>query len=228
MEKNLPFVIYVHGGPWARDFWGFDNYVQYFANKGYGVLQPQFRGSTGFGSKHEEAGYGEWGRLIQDDITDGVKWLIAQGIADPKRICIVGASFGGYAAAQGLVKTPDLYRCGISINGVLDLEKLYSDMGRFYFKNLKRKLFNDDDNLRPNSPFHNIPAIKSPLLLVASDKDTVVSVEHSRRMNDKMKKQGKVVQYVELKDGEHWRTSEALEGQVFKAMDAFLSKHLGD
>lgn len=225
--KNLPFVIYVHGGPWARDYWGFDNYVQYFANKGYGVLQPQFRGSTGFGSKHEEAGYGQWGRLIQDDITDGVKWLIAEGVADPKRICIVGSSFGGYAAAQGLVKTPDLYKCGISVNGVLNLEKLYSDMGHLYFKNLVRKLFNDEDNLKPDSPFHNIASIKSPLLLVASEKDTVVPVDHSRTMNTKMSEQGKSVNYIELPGGEHWRTSETQELAIFKAMDVFLTQHLG-
>jgi len=107
-QKNLPTIIYPHGGPWSHDEWGFDARVQFFADRGYAVLQPQFRGSTGYGVAHEEAGYRQWGLAIQDDITDGVKWLIDEGIADPEKICIVGASFGGYAAALGLATTPEL------------------------------------------------------------------------------------------------------------------------
>ncbi|MEY4590928.1 MAG: hypothetical protein RL497_3004 [Pseudomonadota bacterium] len=225
-KKSIPFVIFVHGGPWAQDYWGFDNYVQFFANRGYGVLQPQFRGSTGHGTAHKDAGLRQWGRLIQDDINDGAKWLIKQGIADPKHICIVGGSFGGYAAATGLAKTPELYKCGISINGVMDLEKLYDDMARFAGKNLNRDLFNDPRNLKVDSPLHLAEQIKSPLLLLAATKDTVVPFEHSTKMFEKMKKLQKPVSFVELKNGEHWRTIDSNEIEIFKTMEAFLAKEL--
>ncbi|HEY6528473.1 MAG TPA: S9 family peptidase [Cellvibrionaceae bacterium] len=226
VQKNLPFVIFVHGGPWERDHWGFDNYVQFFANRGYGVLQPQFRGSTGHGSSHRDAGLRQWGRLIQDDISDGVKWIISQGLADPKRICIVGGSFGGYAAATGLAKTPELYKCGISVNGVMDLEKLYDDMARFIGKNLNRDLFNDANNLKVDSPFHLAEQIKAPLLLLAATKDTVVPFEHSMAMFKKLEKLKKPVTFVELKNGEHWRSVDQNEAETFKAMEAFLAKEL--
>lgn len=225
-EKNLPFIVFVHGGPWASDDWGFNNYVQYFANRGYGVLQPQFRGSTGYGIAHKEAGFGQWGRLIQDDITDGVKWVINQGLADPKKICIVGGSFGGYAAAVGLAKTPDLYKCGVSINGVMDLEKLYDDMAKFGGKNANRDLFNDNNNLKPDSPFHLAEQIKSPLLLLAATKDTVVPYAHSTSMHKKLQKLKKPVTFVELKDGEHWRTIDSHQLEIFKALESFLSQNL--
>lgn len=222
--KNLPFIIFVHGGPWEQDYWGFDNYVQFFANRGFGVLQPQFRGSTGQGTRHLEAGYRQWGRLIQDDITDGVKWLISQGIADPKRICIVGASFGGYAAATGLAKTPDLYKCGISINGVMNLESLYDDMAHFLGKNLNRDLFNDPNNLKIDSPYHLAEQIKAPLLLLASTQDTVVPMAHSADMYKRMEKLKKPVTLIELKDGEHWRTVDKNELETLKAIESFLAK----
>ena len=109
-----PLIVYPHGGPYARDYWRFENYVQFFANRGYAVLQPQFRGSRGFGTEHEEAGYKQWGLAMQDDITDGVHHLIEQGLVDKERICILGGSYGGYASAMGLIKTPDLYKCGVT------------------------------------------------------------------------------------------------------------------
>ncbi len=223
--KNLPFVIYVHGGPYARDDWGFDNYVQFFANRGYGVLQPEFRGSRGFGKEHEEAGYRQWGLLMQDDVTDGVKWLISQGIADPKRICIVGASYGGYAAATGLAKTPDLYKCGISINGVMDMDRWYSRLDAM--RHPYRAMLNDPSNFKANSPYYLAESIKAPLLIIASEKDTVVPVIHSQDMRDKMEKLKKPVTYVELKNGEHWRTIDANEIATFKAMETFLAAQLG-
>lgn len=225
-NKNLPFIILVHGGPWAHDEWGFNNFVQYFANRGYGVLQPQFRGSTGYGAAHTEAGHKQWGKLIQDDITDGVKWLISQGIADPKRICIVGGSFGGYAAAIGLAKTPDLYKCGVSINGVMDLEMLYADLDHFAFKNAMRDVFNDRNNLKPDSPIQLANQIKAPLLLIGATKDTVVPYAHTTKMHKKLTTEKKPVELIELKDGEHWQTDEKHQIKVFNAMESFLSKHL--
>jgi Dipeptidyl aminopeptidases/acylaminoacyl-peptidases len=225
-KPKLPLVVYPHGGPWARDFWGFDNYVQMFANEGYAVLQPQFRGSTGFGYDHEAAGYQQWGLGIQDDITDGVHWLIEQGIADPARICIVGASFGGYAAAMGLAQTPDLYKCGISINGVMDLKLHYDGLGYYLFAGSFRELLNPRKDIKDVSPYHLRKTIKAPLLLIAGEKDTVVDPKHSRNMYKQLKKQGNVVDYVELPKGEHWRTIESNEKIIMQNMQRFLRQYL--
>lgn len=225
-KPKLPLIVYPHGGPWARDYWGFDNYVQLFANEGYAVLQPQFRGSTGFGYDHEAAGYQQWGLGIQNDITDGVHWLIEQGIADPSRICIVGASFGGYAAALGLVQTPDLYKCGIAINGVMDMKMHYNGLGYYLFSGLNRQLLNPKRDIKDVSPYHQREKIKAPLLLIASEKDTVVDPKHSRNLYKKLKNQGVPVDYVELPNGEHWRTIESNELIALKAMQTFLRKHL--
>lgn len=224
--KNLPVVVYPHGGPWAHDEWGFDNYVQFFASRGYAVLQPQFRGSTGYGLEHEQAGYGQWGHAIQDDIEDGVNWLVEQGIADPDRICIVGSSFGGYAAAMGVAKTPELYRCAISINGVLDLEKLVASGRKLLFSTINRAIWNSSSDIKSASPFHLAMNIVSPVLLIGSELDTIVPVEHSKTMYKKLKKLDKPVEYIELAEGEHWRTNEANEIKVFAAMEQFLHKNL--
>ena len=225
-QKPFPLIVFPHGGPWSHDEWGFDSYVQFFANRGYAVFQPQFRGSTGYGVAHLEAGYGQWGAAIQDDITDGVKLLIEQGVVDPDNICIVGASFGGYAAAMGLVKTPELYRCAVSINGVFNLPSMYSDLRYLLFAQIKRKIWNDKKDLEPYSPYHNRYNISAPLLIIASKKDTVVPYKQSKNMYKKMKKLREDVEYIELKEGEHWRTYEPNEIAIFKALDIFLAKHL--
>lgn len=225
-RKNLPFIIYPHGGPWAHDSWGFDNYVQFFASRGYAVFQPQFRGSTSYGINHQEAGYGQWGYAIQDDITDGVNWLIEQGIADPDRICIVGASFGGYAAAMGAAKTPELYRCAISINGVLDFKAFLGSHRRLLFSSINRAVTKGDGNVERASPYHMAKHITAPMLLIASERDTVVPVDHSIDMYRKLKRLKKRVEYVELPNGEHWRSNEANEIKALSAMEQFLEQHL--
>lgn len=221
----LPLIVYPHGGPWAHDEWGFDSRVQFFANRGYAVFQPQFRGSTGYGLDHEEAGYGQWGDAIQDDITDGVLDLVNRGVVDKNRICIVGASFGGYAAAMGLVKTPELYRCAISINGVLDLQRHLSDLSKLLFTSLERSL-NSSEDAAAFSPYHNTQWIRVPMLLIAGKKDTVVPYQHSKRMYKRLKREGKEATYLEFKDGEHWRTNEANEIKAWQAIDEFLALHL--
>lgn len=199
-----PAVIMPHGGPWAHDEWGFDNYVQFLASRGYAVLQPQFRGSTGFGLEHHEAGFGEWGKGIQDDITDATVWAIEEGLVDKERICIVGASFGGYAAAMGVVKEPDLYACAVSINGVLDLKKYVGDADFYLFENVNKKVWNDYKETGPYSPYHRADEIKAPLLLIGSERDTVVPVKHhSRKMHKRLRKLKKPVEYLELPDDEH-------------------------
>lgn len=223
--EELPLIVYPHGGPWVNDEWGFDSRVQFLASRGYAVFQPQFRGSTGYGLDHEEAGYGEWGAAIQDDITDGVRDLIDRGIVDKNRICIIGSSFGGYAAAMGLVKTPELYRCGVSINGVLSLPKYQADSKNLLFAEISRT-FNSSENPAALSPHHNTEAIKAPLLLIAGKKDSVVPYQHSKRMYERLKKEGKDISYLEFKDGEHWRTNEANEIKMWQTINTFLTKHL--
>ena len=225
-EKNLPVIILPHGGPWAEDEWGFNNYVQFFASRGYAVLQPQFRGSTGHGLRHLEAGYGQWGMGIQNDITDGVHWLIKEKIADPKRICIIGSSFGGYAAVTGAAKTPDIYCCAVSINGVLDLKKYISDGQMMLFEGINRAVWNKYSDAEENSPYHLAENIKAPLLLIASEKDTVVPLEHSKKMYKRMLKLKKKVEYVELPGGEHWRTTNSNEQIKLKAIEKFLTKYM--
>ncbi len=224
--KELPTIIYPHGGPWSHDDWGFDPRVQFFADRGYAVLQPQFRGSTGYGKEHEEAGYEQWGLKIQDDITDGVKWMIDKGIADPDRICIVGASFGGYAAAMGLAKTPELYRCGISIAAVLDLKKLIDDQNDLLFSGINKAIINKKKDSRPVSPYHLADNIQAPLLLIHGDKDTIVPFEHSKKMHRALKKRKKNVELIKLEGAEHWSTTEVHELTKLGAIEAFLSKHL--
>jgi dipeptidyl aminopeptidase/acylaminoacyl peptidase len=227
-QGKPPLVVYPHGGPWARDYWGFDNYVQLLASRGYAVFQPQFRGSTGFGTEHLEAGYGQWGLAIQDDITDGVKWLIGEGKVDPDRICIYGASFGGYAAAMGAVKTPDLYQCAITVNGVLDLKKLVKSARYMPLGDANLAMWNDPDDVDEASPYHLYKQIKIPMLVIASDKDTVVPwVDHSKRFHKRLKKLDVESELVVLEDGEHWRTNEAHELQKMEAIIGFLDRHIG-
>ncbi len=223
-----PAVVMPHGGPWAHDEWGFDTYAQFLASRGYAVLQPQFRGSTGYGLEHEEAGYGEWGKGIQDDITDATLWAIKEGHIDEKRICILGESFGGYAAAMGVVKEPGLYVCAISINGVLDLQTLIRDADMHLLGNIEKALLNDYNEAAAYSPYHRAEEITASLLLIGSELDTVVPVaEHSRKMHEHLRKLKKPVEYLELPDDEHWRTNEPNEIVKLQAIEDFLDRHIG-
>lgn len=225
-KKQVPLIVYPHGGPWAHDEWGFDNYVQYFASKGYAVLQPQFRGSTGYGIEHEEAGYKQWGAAIQDDITDGVAYTLENYAIDKDKVCIVGASFGGYAVGMGLASTPDLYRCGISMNGVLDLPKYIRDGSSLLYESINKAIWNDKKDAKLYSPYHLADNITAPMLIITNKHDSVVPCMHSKSMYKRLKGKKKDVEYVEIKEGEHWRSNEASEIQSFQAMDAFLNKHL--
>lgn len=226
-KKNLPAVVLVHGGPNARHYADFDPMVQMLVSRGYAVLQPQFRGSIGFGDAHRMAGKKQWGKLMQDDVADGASWLVNEGIADKARICIVGGSYGGYAAAMGLSKDPDLYKCGVSINGVLDFPLLRREIRDLsLYKGLRREGLNDSEEAEQVSPVHQAGRIKAPLMLFHVKGDTVANVEHSRRMNDAMLAKDKSVEYIELKGGEHWRTNNKQEIEKFQAVDRFLKAHL--
>lgn len=229
--RPLPTVVMPHGGPEARDYAAFDPEVQMLANRGYAVLQMNFRGSAGYGAQFEAAGRREWGEAIQDDITDGTRWLIDSRIADPGRICIVGGSFGGYAALMGVVKEPGIYRCAASLNGVTDLPDLISLRRKFVGgrSSAARRLgdlWQDREKLDRNSPARRAGDIQVPVLLVHGTDDRVVPVAQSRKMADALKGARKAYQYVELEGEEHWLTHAGTRVMYFDQLDRFLAEQL--
>lgn len=229
--KNLPLVVLVHGGPWGRDHVGFNSEVQFLTGMGYAVLQPQFRGSTGFGEDHLKKSFGQWGLAMQDDVTDGVKQLVKEAIVDPKRVCIMGASYGGYATMQGLVKDPDLYRCGVNLLGVTNIFYISSsgDWGDRAAVFAKDIMIGDPgklkDQFNATSPSKNADKIKAPVFMVYGEKDYRVPLVHGEDMRDGLKKHGKVYEYMELEKEEHGIASEENRYKVFGAIEAFLRKH---
>ena len=230
-----PMVVLVHGGPALRDQWGWDAEVQMLAAQGYVVFQPQFRGSAGFGKAFERAGHGQWGLAMQDDITTGVEQMIAQGIADPQRICIYGASYGGYAAVWGLIKTPELYRCGVSFAGVSDIAYMLTDRSdrnsdkqvreiqRFKIGNLER----DKARFDQVSPLRHADRIRAPLLIAHGEYDKRVPPSHSRKLMKAMDESRKPYVWVELENEGHGLSSPYSRTQFYAALLAFLDKHIG-
>ena len=230
--ENLPTVIMPHGGPRSRDLWRYHYRAQFLASRGYAVFQPNFRGSSGYGAGFMNAGDKNWGLKMQDDVTDGVKMLIEKGIADPTRICIVGASYGGYAALMGAVKTPDLFACAVSISGVSNLPGLvtWEHETKVGGKIWTRSIGDPGEDrtvLRETSPYHQAKKIKIPILLIHSKDDTRVPVGHSRAMADRLKGMKKSVVFVEIESGGHTLEVEAARIAVLKALEKFLAKHIG-
>jgi len=232
-EKNLPLVVLPHGGPESHDTWEFDWLAQFLASRGYAVLQPQFRGSTGYGEAHRKAGEGQWGGLSQDDITDGARALIASGFADPKRVCIVGGSYGGYAALAGVAFTPDLYACAASVNGVTDLpqyigyvETTYGEESNLYVA-VRRTLGHaaDKRNLE-RSPARYAAGVKVPVLLLHGADDTVVPIVHSQIMNDALTRLNRPVKFVKLSGEDHWLSGSETRLRVLTELESFLAEHL--
>ena len=224
----MPFVVMPHGGPSARDTLGFDYIAQMLASRGYGVLQPNFRGSKGYGGAFEQAGFQQWGLAMQDDVTDGVKWLIDRKLADPGRICIVGWSYGGYAALMGAVKTPDLYRCAVSIAGVSDLRRRLdlASESRFADLNVPR-VDTDPAVIDANSPVLHADRIKIPILLVHGRKDFTVSVADSEAMEQALKAAGKPVQTLYFADDDHYLFRERDRIAFLQTLADFLGENLG-
>lgn len=228
--KALPLVVNVHGGPWTRDHWGFSSEVQFLAGLGYAVLQPQFRGSTGFGAAHFKKSFGQWGLAMQDDITDGVNSLVKQGLVDPKRICIMGTSYGGYATMMGLVKDPDLYRCGINLLGLTNLAYPLSDWNKYRaYEYSWKEMVGDPDKLRDQfiatSPSKQADKIKAPVFMAYGEKDHRVPPVHGEEMRDGLKRLGKVVEYMELEKEEHGFAKEENRYRVYGAIETFLKKY---
>ena len=231
--QNLPLVLNVHGGPWARDQWGFNPEVQFLANRGYAVLQVNFRGSTGFGRKFWEASFKQWGKTMQDDLTDGVNWLIEKGIADKNRIAIYGGSYGGYAVLAGLAFTPDIYTCGIDYVGVSNLFTFMKSIPSYwkpYLETLYAMVGNpevDKELMEAASPVFHVDKIKAPLFIAQGRMDPRVNVNESDQMVEALKKRGIDVPYM-VKDNEgHGFHNEENRFDFYEAMEQFLKKHLG-
>ncbi len=229
--SGLPVIVLPHGGPWARDWKRYDPEVQAFANRGFAVFQMNFRGSTGYGAAFEQRGYREWGQAIQDDITDGVQWLIDQGVADPDRIGIYGGSYGGYAAMIGLIRTPGLYRAGASYAGVMDIETLINDDKRFdwgvdWHKSMIGGGWGDRKRLREYSPVRRAGEIRAPVLLGHGADDQRVNVRHSRNMASALRKHKKRVEYLEFENEIHGFLLEANRIQFYEALLAFFETEL--
>ncbi len=230
--KNLPVVINPHGGPWVRDSWGFNPEVQFLANRGYAVFQMNYRGSTGYGKKFWEASFKQWGKKMQDDITDGVKFLIAEGIADEKRIAIYGGSYGGYATLAGLTFTPDLYACGIDYVGVSNLFTFLKTIPPYwkpYLEMMNEMIGNPEteiDLLHSASPVFYTDRIRVPLLVAQGANDPRVNINESNQIVDALRKKGVEVEYI-VKDNEgHGFHNEENRFEFYKAMEIFLEKHL--
>jgi len=230
---KLPLIVYPHGGPRSRDTYDFDFVAQFLATRGYVVLQPQFRGSWGFGDDFEAAGRGEWGGKMQADLLDGVAALAASNDIDPQRVCIVGASFGGYAALAGATLHPDAYRCAASIAGVSDLGQLLIDDARTHGREaaaideLKADLgATSSDRLAAQSPARHAAAVKAPILLIHGDKDTVVLPSQSQLMAERLKAAGKPHELVILEGENHYLTKTANRTRTLEALEQFLAKNL--
>jgi dipeptidyl aminopeptidase/acylaminoacyl peptidase len=231
--KNLPVVVHPHGGPWARDGWGFNPDVQFLANRGYAVLQMNYRGSTGYGRKFWEASFKQWGFKMQDDITDGVLWLVEQGIADPKRVCIYGASYGGYATLAGLTQTPDLYACGVDYVGVSNLFTFLKTIPPYWkpYLEMFQAMVGDPEKdkalLTAGSPALNADKIKVPLLIAQGARDPRVNKAESDQMVAALKARGIDVPYI-VKDNEgHGFRNEENQFAFYEAMETFLDKYIG-
>jgi len=225
--KHLPLVVMPHGGPIARDRWGYFFLTQFLTSRGYAVLQMNFRGSGGFGSDWFFAAHQDWGGLTYDDVTDATRWAIDQGIADPKRIALVGWSFGGYIALVGAQRDADLYRCAVSIAGIGDLAMLYDGGFRFLdSKIIQRQIGTDRDKLRRDSPREHVADIRMPVLLVHGDRDVNVPIEQSEAMDRSLNKAGKVHRFVRIAGADHSLTDEKARATMLHELEGFLAIHL--
>lgn len=232
--KNLPVIINPHGGPWARDEWGFNSQVQWMANRGYAVLQMNFRGSTGYGRAFWEKSFKQWGKTMQDDITDGVEWLKREGIADSTRIAIYGASYGGYATLAGITFTPDLYACAVDYVGVSNMFTFMNTIPP-YWEAWRKQMYEmvgdpktDSLLLREASPVFFVDRIKCPLFIAQGATDPRVNKAESDQVVEALKARGIEVQYM-VKDNEgHGFRNEENRFDFYGAMEAFLDAHIGE
>jgi dipeptidyl aminopeptidase/acylaminoacyl peptidase len=240
--RSLPMIVNPHGGPYGvQDTGSYDREAQFFASRGYAVLQVNFRGSGGYGTAFRTAGYREWGKKMQDDITDGVLWAIKEGIADKDRIGIYGASYGGYAAMMGLVRSPELFRCGITFAGVSDLDMLLNttairgSTSKVYIEIPKeaRRIWEDmlgdrkdEETLRAASPRYNVAAIRAPVMIAHGEDDFTVPFAHATALRDELLKAGKPVEFFGVREEGHGFRDPANRAQLFARIEKFLAQHL--
>lgn len=231
--KDLPAVLLVHGGPWTRDSWGFSSEVQFLANRGYAVLQVNYRGSTGYGRAFWEKSFKQWGRAMQDDLTDSAAWLVKEGIADPRRIAIYGGSYGGYAALAGLAFSPDVYAAGISFVGPSNLFTLLETVPPYWapMRKMQYEMIGDPEKekalLTAASPLFSADKIKSPLLIAQGANDPRVKKAESDQIVEALKKRGVDVPYIVKGNEGHGFGNEENRMYFYRAVERFLAKHIG-
>jgi dipeptidyl aminopeptidase/acylaminoacyl peptidase len=229
--KKLPMVLLVHGGPWARDGWGYDAQAQWLANRGYAVLQVNYRGSTGFGKAFVNAANLEWGRRMHDDLIDAVDWAITQRIADPARVGIYGASYGGYSAMMGAIREPTLYRCAVGLSGVYDLAKLFkwgdthrSDYGKAYLKWARGE---DPADLAARSPNKQADRVQIPVLLAHGLLDDRADIKHAHALESALKHNGKPVELIVFGRMGHSILLEDQKQEFYARLLQFLDANIG-
>ena len=231
--RGQPAVLNVHGGPWARDTWGYDPEAQWLANRGYACLQVNYRGSTGYGKDHINAADREWGGRMQDDLSDAVAWLVERGTADPARIAIYGGSYGGYAVLSGLTRTPDLFACGVDIVGPSNLLTWMDTIPPYWkpFEAILRRRVGDPATeeafLKERSPLFHVDRIKVPLLIAQGKNDPRVKREESLQIRDALQRAGKRVEFVEFADEGHGFARPENRIRFYAMAEKFLAEHLG-
>lgn len=232
-SSKPPLVVFPHGGPQSRDTQYFDPFVQFFASRGYAVLQVNFRGSQGFNRSYKVAGYREWGGKMQDDVYDAIDWLEGLAMVDASRTCMVGASYGGYVALTAAYQRPEKYKCIVAVAGVSDIYSMVNE-NRLYdsSKLAYRKLVGDPtDNeqrkmLIRNSPVNHVESMQAPILLIHGDHDTQVRVSQSRKFYNLARKANLDIEYIEIPNGTHYLDNQDNRIMVFEALDKFLKTHL--
>ncbi len=233
--KNLPIVVFPHGGPWARDSWGYNSFAQFFANRGYAVLEPNFRGSTGYGKKFINAGNNQWGEKMQDDITWGVKYLISQGIADPKRVGIMGGSYGGYATLAGVAFTPDVYAAAVAYVAPSNLNTLLQSIPAYWegFRVVFYKRMGDPNTpeglaqMKRQSPLFSADKIRTPLMVVQGANDPRVNKREADQIVIALRDRNFPVEYIVAPDEGHGFARPVNNMAMLAAAEKFLAKHLG-
>jgi len=225
--KNLPAIVLPHGGPGSRDEWGFDWLAQYFASRGYAVLQPNFRGSSGYGERwFQKNGFQSW-RMAIGDVNDAGRWLIAQGIAAPGKLGIFGWSYGGYAALQSGVLDPGLFKAVVAVAPVTDLGQFKQEGWNWYFGRIRSDFIGSGPHVTEGSPAQNAARLQAPVLLFHGERDLNVPVRQSRIMQDKLRDAGKKVELTVFPDIDHYLRDAAVRAEMLRRSDAFFRANLG-